>query len=609
MKKSAILLTGAIALAASSSFAAIDRLNIYTEGQLTRALHVDDIENISYKNRTVGGEGVTHMNVTFKNGDVKLIPISEIGEMEYAVGTLPSSPFAVEVNPHHMCATLDVAYEGSDWFRIVGVPEKSLASWDDSIWGEILVESDIDFIHYVCEENGIDLADYDLNNVFWTGSQKVDWFPSEVISANTPVVLCLYTVKIDGNDITPTCEPHLIRFTTKENKDLGTRWNVTAEMTSTSIKVIADAIDGADTPFAIELYDPVDVYENGLPAMVANSLSTMEQMVYNYGSSWDKLLYSKHGEKTYKNRKSGDTWMAVVFGVEYGVATTDASYEFFEIPMSVVTDDCTFTSTVKQISPLMVNIEVTPSSDDTMYAAFLVESDKIADEDAAKADEKAYAYISDRVYWANTRADISWTKGDYVHKGAATLNTYSNVVDKKYLKANTDYTVLICGVDSVGTVTTALHRVPVRTVPAELSGDLTFDVTFGEFDTTSVRLQATLPVKITPSDPEANYVCEWYRADNYYVSNDRSDETLVDELVNSYGKWLPLQQGEANRIINISSSSGTSNLFDTPYRLILFGYDGTPTSPVYMYEIDAQNQTVIQLRGPGAGEENAAPAE
>lgn len=577
-----------------------DKLRIYKSGEIQKQIVINDLKDITYSSVTSSNGDVDVINFNLKDGNVHRLALMQLSALEMA-DNLPDNPMTVSVTPHHMSATLDVKTQApNSYFRVVGTPEKDLKDIDESLWAEVLVQSDIDYLADACEYYGQPISAFDPDQIFWQGNQVIDWFPSVEIVDGLPVAICLYTCTIVNDEVVVTTEPLLLHVQCKKIEDVGTKWNVTADMTSTRITVKADVSEGpADIQYAIDLYDPIDVYEYGLQTMVARSLYNMESAVYKYGAKWEDLLFTGHGEKTWKNRRSGDVWMAVVYGVEMGVAITDASYVFFEIPLAEVTDPCTFELTSNVIDPSQVEVTVKPSSPSTRYIAYLVETEKITDTEEEK--NKAEYYIADRNYWVNVMNSFQWSNGEKIHTGEATLNTLSDMHGGKYLEAGKDYTVLVCGVDNEGGRTTELARLPIKTEGQIVEG-LAFDITFSDFQGTD-KWDHFITINVKPTKDGEKYALDFLKTNNPMFANidGMTDDEVINKLVSSYGTYLELHEGEKSFRKTMSSdySYEQGGWSFIPYNLIVFGYNGAATTPLYVFEVDAATGTVTQKRGPG----------
>ncbi len=587
MKKQLIL--GGLAAAACIAYASSEKINLIKNGSVFESFRVEKIDHIGYSGDS---EGYNTIDIYTLDGKKASVSLDGIDHIEY-VAPLPSNPLSLEVEPHHYCATLTVnATDENAWYRIAGVDSKSLKNYDEADWADIVVESDIEYIYSVAAEYGRPLSSFRMDEIFEKGSQTRDWYPSESTLPETHIVLVAYTARLDGDKVVVTTEPLRADFTTKKIEDLGVKFDVTAEMTSNTIKVIADAQGGSDIPFAIELYSAEEIAVSGLKSLVQNSLLQMQQLVYNYGFTWDEVTFRTHGEKTWTNRRMGDQWFAVVFGCEYGIATTDASWEVFTIPAPEITDPCTFEATATQLSPSEMNVTIVPSSPDTRYAAFLVEAEKITETMTVEQ------YVANQIYWINSMNTFQWDTTDFIHTGEATLNTHDDLIGGEYLKADKEYYAIVCGIDETGTRTTEVKTVSCMTTTQTTEG-MTFDVKFGAFDDNSTWSHF-LEVTVTPSDPSAKYVFQSLSASNAYADLNCTDEEFISRYVDVQGQYLELLTGEKTKKLAFSSEFDytTYEYVFKPYILMIFGYDGAQTSPLYIYSIDTATGKAELIRGP-----------
>ena len=597
MKKQ-LILCGLVAASVGLAFASVDKLSFVKNDEVIKTIRINSIDNISYK----GEEGAfTHLEVTDKDGSVTSYSLDGIDHLAYVKG-LPENPISVEVEPHHACATVNITTSDPNaWYRFSGMPESELKNIPEDQWLDYLVEDDINYIYEVSAASDIELDETYLPRIFEQGSQKRDWFPPVIIGANTPIALAVYTATITDGEVVLTSEPELIRFTTKELYDLGVKFNFTFDVTSTTLTVKADPYHpeggDADIPFAIELYSADQILSTSLPELVSNSLTQYENLVYNYGQTWDDVTFREHGEKTYTNRRQGDLWLAVAFGCEYGVATTDATYEWVEIPEAVVTDDCTFNVTFNQLSGSEGTFTITPSNPDTRYAAFLTESSRFEGEDA----QTPSYYLANKVYMVNYMNTFQWPTTKYVHTGATELGSKDDVIDGKYLRTDVEYSLFVCGVDEVGGRTTEIKelRFSTSTTPKP-SDELTFDIQFTNFnDNNNSNWYHSIDVTVTPSDPNAKYVINSHKMDATYFPEGMSDEEFMKKYIDASGAYLQLYDGEYKKSLSFSSEYQYPDGYVwNKYIVYVFGYDGGVTTPLYAYLVDTGTGEVTPYRIP-----------
>ena len=594
MKK---LLTSCVLTAAAAGviFAASDKIQILQNGYLNKSIAVDEIENISYT-KTGSEEDFSSMKVDFKNGTSTVLNLGTLGKMIYH-HSLGDCPLEVEVTPRYESAQLKITTDSPDtYYRISGVTESQLTELgiDESIWGETLVASDISEIKSVADYYGRPLSSFSPDDIFEKGDQLRDWFPGTIITDNTPIVIAIYTAELQGDEVVPTCEPMVLRFTTRKLEIADVDFAISAELKSNRITVKADAPEGyADMPFYIAIYPQHSVESDGIESLVSSTARSLENNVYNYlGGDWDQVVYHGHGENTFNNLCQGDIYYAAVFGLDYGIVNTVIKTQVYTIPESEVTDDCTFDATATQLSPAEYSIHVVPSNSTTRYAAMLIESSRLTEEYPASLA------VAKEIHYRNYTGSLDWADSEFVFTGEQTLNTHTDLLEGKYLNIGTEYSVLIFGIDEEGTRTTAIKEVSV--VPhKQQQQDLSFDVSFHDFDNSS-NWTHYLKVDVTPSDPEARYTVAYYKSTNSSVNLDQTDEEWINNYVQVQGEYLQLYTGTLEKTMSFGSDYDyeAGGYVFKDYIMFIFGYDGEATSPLYVYRINTETGETEQLRGP-----------
>lgn len=115
-----------------------------------------------------------------------------------------------------------------------------------------LFDADLAYLREITAYYGRPLDTFDDDDIFYRGTQVTDWFPTETIPAGEEIALVVYTGYAEGDNIVLTSEPEVIRFNCKKIVDEGVTFDITAEMTSTTLTVKADAVGGSDIPFSIQ---------------------------------------------------------------------------------------------------------------------------------------------------------------------------------------------------------------------------------------------------------------------------------------------------------------------------------------------------------------------
>lgn len=533
----------------SAVFAASDYLALYQDYYLSRMFPVDDIENITYSGKK--DKGFTNLKLNFKNGTAEEIAIDDFNGLLYQ----PSrGECTVEMPPilHYESVQLDIRPQDEDtYYRISGATEKQLADagFDKSVWGEVLMATDIEYIYTAAESWGKPLSSFSPDEIFEHGSQIRDWFPETYIYPGTPLAICIYTCRLEGDEVIPTSDPKMLYVTTRELEVSDVNFNVTADLKSNRITVHADAPEEfGDRPFYVSLVSKYDVDTQGWDTVVGTLAANLESTVYSkYNpTTWDAVTFKGSGENTFTNLAEGEEYYGVAFGCDYGIVDTKPVYKLFTVPAAEVTDPCTFETTATQLSPSEFEVKITPSSPDTRYSAMLINKASITE------TYPISRIIGKQIQYYNKTNTINWETSDLLHTGEATVNTHDGVMAGEYLNVGKEYVLAVFGIDGETTRTTAIHEVNI--VPqSQATADLTFEVKFGEFDGSSDYTHY-LPVTVTPSDPDAKYVFDYLKASNPYVDLNKTDEEFISEYVDSYGEYLKLYQGEQTRKMTMGNS-------------------------------------------------------
>lgn len=585
MKKQIIL----CGLAAASLFTAVssEKITLTHNGIKVGGIRVENLNEITYS----GDEnGFNTVNFNMRDGSVKSYSLDDFNRMEYTA-PLPENPIEIDVLTHHTCVTLTITSpEEGVYYRIVGKPEALLTEIDEDDWVDYLIQSDKDFVHSVAEEYGRPLSSFPINQICESGSQIRDWYPDELILDDTPIALVVYTAEVENDDLVVTTEPRFIRFTTKKLVVEDVELTISADLTSNTVTVKADGVPD-NIPFAIELYSRDEVESNDIIDLMKASANQYAMMVYQYGADWSNFTFYGHGERTWSNKAVGEEYVAVAFGCEYGVITTYPITQDYVIPEPEITDDCEFEVETIQLTPGEMSIKITPSSNDTRYVAFLVSAERLASTTPSK-------YIGNQIKWYNNTNTIRWSEDVYVYTGEKTITTHDGIINGLYLQAEQEYYALICGITPDGTRTTDIKQVQCITSAEKDKDPVTFDIQFGQRKPSGSY--ATQIITVTPSDKDAKYVVEHLPASNPYADTSVDDEEFISRYLEVQGKYLNLRTGDNE--INISYQKewdyATGAYEWEKHIVIIFGYDGVVTSPLYLYELNTSTGEATQLRGP-----------
>ncbi len=594
-----IILAGAVALAALGASA--DKLTFVFGGYPIYSEDLSKVKNITYGASPQTPGAYDRMQLEYTDGSKEdfYIDTDEWMDVVYQPDR-GENPVKATLTPHYNCCTLDIDAPEGIYYRVTGMPKSLLEKneIDPSAWADCLIADDIMYLEDVAASMGITLSWSGEKSVFEYGSDKRNWFPQETPTVPTDYVVVLYTAKLDGDDVVVTSEPLMFEFTTKKLEDLGVEFKMSVEFNSLSMTVKAEAIpeEGKDTsiPFAIDIYTPDQLASYSLPQLVSMSVANYENQVYKMGRTWEDVTYVDKGERTYHNIKPGSAFLAIAYGLEYGAVNNKQTELVIEVPEPEITDNCTFEMTATKATPTSFDVTIDPSNPETRYVAFLTHASKINDKNTARN------YVDNRIYWFNETNQINWETSPFVHTGKAeNLNTLTDIVDGMHLVAEEKYYVLVCGIAEDGGRNTEVQTIEVCPQPEQIEKELTFKVEFSNLKAT--QWDTEFDFKVIPSDPDETYVYTWLRTSNPSAKfEDKTDEEFIANHVNANGAYLKLSSGEVSSthmMWNEYNSSIQQNCAPD-YYLFVYGYNGAPTTPLYVFKFTGMDGNIEQVRGP-----------
>jgi len=589
MTKKTIFAASMLAAAATAIYAASDRINITLDNVIT-SIFVDDVDKISFAKSDPAVQGYDLMKVAVKEGEDKEFDIAKITTMDY-VTALPDFPGTMTVIPSYRCVTFDVKVDDPDlYYRIGVIQAEKLEGLTPNEWDDVIFKEELTSLENTAKEAGYSLGDFPTKEVFpFQDDFNGQWFGAVNYSygllPGKKYVAYVYAGTNSPAGVKQTHAFTKIPITLKNEEEQDIKFEIDADLHSNSLTVKANC-PVSDVQYAVDMFSVEDVEANGLEVLVANAILLREQLVYNYGYSWDDVTFRGKGEKKYTNLRVGEKYYCVAYGLEFGVRNTKIVSKLFTIPSAEIVDNCTFDVTPTQKSPSEFDLTVKPSNSATRYTAILCESSALAEKTAEKI-------IADKIYYLTFTNTMDWSGNDKIYTGTQTLNTLKDVIDGKELKVDTEYTVLLFGVDSTGERTTEIKEVKCKPVSQQSEG-ITFNVEFGAFDASN-SWNHYQPIKVTPSDPNAKYYCDKYKSSSTLL--DKTDDEFIE-----YWTSFPSNTTKTG-VYETKMAFSSWGTWDT-YLIFVFGFDGEKTSELYLYSIDTADGTVTQLRGPGTPQGN-----
>ena len=590
MKKTTIAAVAASLAFPLTLLAGSDYIHFQHLNDRTSRLWIDDLKQMSVIKTQGIKDGYNTLVIEYLNGETKQILMGDILGMEYRAGLLPSQ-MSMTIAPHHNSVTLDVkCSDPTAYWQVGALPASSFEGKSEHEWDEVVFDYERNLILSFISQNGGSMSQYTTKDFFYYQNDlKVNWFPSSTEeSQKMPGSdYVAYAYRAEWTPSGPVFSHDVLfePFTAKPLVVEDVTYDIDVELTANSIT--ANVTPGNDEPYAVFILPERDV-QGELDDIARSKISAIEYAIYSAGlGDWEDYTSVGKGSKTQRPVCSGEKFYVVVAGCEYGVMTSHAvRSELITVPYPEVSNNCTFDVTSEAPNGSELNLTITPSDDNTRYVVFQKPAGKVTN---------PVEYFTQNLYYLNTahKLDVNGDGAAYVHTGAKTINNMTNVFDSELMTAGTEYIFYVMGIDEYGTPTTAIKEYSYTPQASEEKMTLTLNFDLESFDTTSAYYRY-LWCDITPSDKEAKYVFDKMKYDASLLS--LTDEEIINKYIKGMYGYVTTVSGDQRKSVSATPPYGGTT-WDKFY-IVAFGWDGAPTSDLYMYEFDPNTAQLTPLRGP-----------
>ena len=304
-------------------------------------------------------------------------------------------------------------------------------------------------------------------------------------------------------------------------------------------------------------------------ALVEEHLAYLSRKLEEYRNTVDAGatlvdILQRNDDRQRINVLDPDTeYILFAFGVdERGEATTDPARHTFSTAAFKVVDPCTFGIAFARVEQLQFGFTVTPSDNATHYYIGL--------SDAALLDDSSPEQVATDFIRRAEIAGIDWNAHDALRSGNVTLHTFDDL-EIGDLKPDTEYSIVVFGVSTLGERTTAVAHAEVRTA-AVPDSDMTFVI-----DVLETSVEGAI-IEVTPSNNRETYMAGTIRKELYTAFAD--DRTFMEYVV---------EQGNVVLLDGPQKLDRTGALLtDTEYICFAFGYIGGITTPLTYAEFSTR---------------------
>lgn len=484
----------------------------------------------------------------------------------------PESPVKVSVlSVSYYYASMEWKTEDPEMTYISLIMEKS--KMDELKSDAEIFASDIEFYNGLAEVAGMSLIEYiETFDVLYKGDMKAT---VKNLRQNTDEVVYCYAVSVKNGTLVRESAIYKESFRTKKLEMMNVDFSLDAEMTSNKLTLKASPEDKEIT-YMMNLFTEKELASyQSLEQAAKTYISQVELLVNSGAYKWEDFVFKGEASRTFTNLKANHKYEAIAFAVDDAVLVSEVQSKSYTIPYPDPQDNCTFDVTVTENQPTFMELSVKPSNPDTKYIVTVKESSAFNDTYTPQD------YIADLIYNKTHYENTDWSASDnkYLNSGDKVFNTSENIMEPAYLKADTQYTIMICGISPDGERSTELSLLEC------ISGDAVQKDLDIQIEITGVEAKAIHAV-FRPSDEEANYHLDCYPLEDYLEYE--SDEAFMESVIKMNGEYLELYKGEVTKDFRFYFPR-------SEYIVFAFGYDGKVMTKLFSKKINMLDGTVSDM--------------
>ncbi len=336
---------------------------------------------------------------------------------------------------------------------------------------------------------------------------------------------------------------------------------------------------------------------NGNEEHVVNNALATVRMAASGGATLDQIptIHKGNGLLQLTGLTPDMEYYMLAFGIDESInACSHLTKAEFKTTPVTVTDDCTFALATVSAEPMFINVNVKPTDESTRYFLTIKKTSDVAGLTATQVADNELAFNN------GFNPPVDWTTDPRVFTGEQTLNSRKNL-GVTTIVPSTEYTVYAFGVSAEGVRTTIVSTLNVTTPsPTESTMTLSIkDVTAGGETDPNDWFGNTIPYftyGITPSVDNEYYYTGVVNKSDYDTFPD--DKAFMADAIAKAGDLIMMNcyMGENNSFLSTPALFKTTTDYigntlvngDT-YYIFTFGYAGIATTPLFKYEVKADD--------------------
>jgi hypothetical protein len=472
-------------------------------------------------------------------------------------------------------------YSGGYFFEVLDKPDFDKYVKDDPnklgefAYGEALYQSDLNYLNNLAAQHGHPLSDlFAMLPGMYSADSEVT-MPYSGLDTDADYVFLVYGIdSSNGARKTPIC---VYQFHTHFSSASSLTFTGHADAAETYAEVTVTPSNDTEYWY-MDWISEIDLETSSFTEVMRKSINNAKSLLSKYKP--EQILC--HGEETLSatSLMPGTKYYVVAWGMDLDMQATTAPAEVFTFTTKdyTITDDCTFSIDILKVEQMDVQIRVTPTNLSTRYYVAFVEESKTvgySDEQIAQRIINMEAQRIDQHYY--DVEDLSWATLPGLLPGVREI--WGRKDEGWTFLPDHNYHIYVFGIDNFGIRSTAVARKDVTTSSASSSSN-TFVLTQNKVSWQGIDFT------VTPSNSDywTYFVIETSELDAYRVGGLLDEDAIMHEIEEYYE-----HNGEniLYYTFNKEKQLYTHVTPETMYSILVFGYEGSNTTPMYETQIYA----------------------
>lgn len=484
-------------------------------------------------------------------------------------------------------ATFDITrktgYHGGYFFEVLdkSVFDKYVkddpAKIGDFAFGEKLYQSDVAYLNNLAKQHGHPLESlFSMIPGLYSKEESVQ-MPYSGLAVDSDYVFIVYGME-DSNAATRKTPMCFYQFRTGYSSESGLTFSgVAQDVTENYAELVVTPSNNTEYWY-MDYVSEIQLESTTLADVMQKSISNAKSLLSRYSA--DQILC--HGTETVQARDlmPGTEYTVVAWGMNLDMVATTAPQVAFKFKTKdyAIVDDCTFQIDVLEVEDMDIKVRVTPTNLNTRYYVAFVEKrlmEGYSDEQAAQRLINMEAQRIEQHYYEVE--NLSWANLPGLEAGVREIWGRRN--EGWTFNPEHDYNIYVFGIDNFGMRSTVVKSITVRTAEGGVSNNH-FTLTVNSASWMGIDFT------VTPELEEywTYFVIETSELDAFRNGSGLNDKEIMYEIEEYY------EHNNDNILYYTFNNTRTLHTHVTPetmYSILVFGYSGTNSTPMYEWQVYA----------------------